>query len=79
MKWSLTWAAAGIMPSHRHDGAPLDKTDSKRKKLGLSPVAKGILLQIRGDWAFYKSFWFARVAREERMLLEVLHDPRQDP
>ena len=35
MKWSLTWAAAGIMPSHRHDGAPFDKTDSKRKKAWL--------------------------------------------
>ena len=54
MKWSLTWAA-GTMPSHRHDGTPFDKTDSKRKKLGLSPVAKGILLQIRGDCAFYKA------------------------
>lgn len=56
MKWSLTWAAAGIMPSHRHDGAPFDKTDSKRKKLGLSPVAKGILLQIRGDGLFTTRF-----------------------
>ena len=55
MKWSLAWAATGIMPSHRHDGAPFDKTDTTRKKLALSPVPKGILVQIRGDWAFYKA------------------------
>ena len=55
MKWSLAWAATGIMPSHRHDGAPFDKTDTTRQKLALSPVPKGILVQIRGDWAFYKA------------------------
>ena len=66
MKWSLTWAAAGIMPAHRHDGAPFDKTDSKRKKLALSPVARGILLQIRGDWAFYKAVFVCQGGKRRK-------------
>lgn len=55
MKWSLECAGAGLMPDRRHDGTPFGSKDIARRKQILQPVPRAFLLQIRGDWAYYKA------------------------
>jgi hypothetical protein len=49
--WSMQVLLGGFHPRHRHDGGPLQPTRKKLagKKLGF----QGVLLQARGDWAWY--------------------------
>lgn len=61
--WSMKVLCSGIMPSCRHDGQEWISSDKTRqpkiqnraKCSGLPIGLKAILVQIRGDWAFYKS------------------------
>lgn len=57
--WSLESLASGIHPSRRHDGQAWEKTfDCRRKKLSGKPLLlKGLLAEIRGDWAMYSSIF----------------------
>ena len=53
--WSMRMLLLGVMPSSRHDGKPWKDNDVARAQNGgkaLGFVAG--LLQVRGDWAFYK-------------------------
>ena len=54
--WSVKQLLLRLMPSVRHDGTPFDKSDSDdRKKVAGEILPFGAcLVQIRGDWAFYK-------------------------
>ena len=52
--WSFRFAAAGVFPSHRHDGSPWHATDGWRARLEGKPCPRAILGQVRGDWAFFK-------------------------
>ena len=50
----MTILLSGAFPSKRHDNTPWKKTDSSRKgKTG--PLGfTGLLMQLRGDWAFFR-------------------------
>ena len=53
--WSMIQLLHGKMPSVRHDGADFTSSDASRKKLvGKAIPLKAVLVQVRGDWAFYK-------------------------
>ena len=52
---SFTFLAAGIFPGARHDGSPWHEGESKRAKQAGKPCPRAVLLQVRGDWSFYKS------------------------
>lgn len=44
--------ADGVWPSVRHDGKPWNEQDSTRaNKAGLPLLARGVLIQLKGDWA----------------------------
>ena len=51
LMWSLQCLKDGQSPSTRHDGAPWKKSDQARARLKGQLPAKGILCEIRGDWA----------------------------
>ena len=59
--WSMRVLAQGKMPAARHDGVPFGSdpncVDHKSRlgNAGASLTAHACLVQIRGDWAFYKS------------------------
>ena len=61
--WSMKCLKEGTMPSCRHDGTDFNAVDKKRTKrissrtklAGESIGATACLVQVRGDWAFYKS------------------------
>ena len=57
--WSFESLAVGIMPSSRHDNRSWRKgVDARRSKLAGKPILlKGILAEIRGDWAMYSSIF----------------------
>ena len=55
VKWSLESAAAGLYPISRHDGTAFETTDTVRKKQAGKRLCTAALVQIRGDWSFYKS------------------------
>ena len=52
--WSCQCMASGVMPSCRHDASPFDRSDSKRAKLAGASAPKGILCEVKADWAFFK-------------------------
>ena len=54
ISWSFQCLAAGRFPNSRHDGSPWLAEDSWRKAKSLKPCARGALVEVRGDWAFYK-------------------------
>ena len=54
IKWSLQCCAEGCMPSCRHDGTPFTVQDTKRSKLQGKEFTPGVLVEVRGDWPFYK-------------------------
>ena len=56
ISWSFRSLAEGIMPSCRHDGSAWQASDVRRSKLAALPVGvRGVLAEVRGDWACYKS------------------------
>lgn len=53
--WSLRFCALGVFPSSRHDGEAWMPEDARRRALGGKPLgARALLVELRGDWAFYK-------------------------
>ena len=55
MKWSLQMLALGRWPEARHDGTPFTPDDKKRAKAaGQSLNCHGLLVELRGDWCFFK-------------------------
>ena len=50
--WSFKVLATGTMPSVDHEGNPLT---GKRKKLAGKTMPKGVLAEVRADWAYLKS------------------------
>ena len=63
LTWSMKCLKEGIMPCCRHDGTEFNNIDNKRTKnissratLARQSIgATACLVQVRGDWAFYKS------------------------
>ena len=54
--WSLRCCILGVMPSERHDSSPWLPSDAKRKRLLGKPIGcKAALVEVRGDWSFFKS------------------------
>ena len=54
--WSFRCLASGLMPDARHDGAAWFDSDGGRKKAAGGPLGvRGILAEVRGDWACFKS------------------------
>jgi len=54
VSWSFQLLAAGMFPMTRHDEEKWLSTDCwRKKKAGLS-IPKGILVEVKGDWAFMK-------------------------
>ena len=51
LAWSFQVLASGVMPACDHVGRPLT---GKRAKWAGKPVTKSLLIQFRGDWAWYK-------------------------
>ena len=49
--WSFQVLASGVMPACDHTGKPLT---GRRAKWAGKPVPKALLVQFRGDWAWYK-------------------------
>ena len=60
--WSLQHAAAGVAPLKRHDGAPWEQSEHRRRKrAGQGLGVRGVLCEIRGDWLmFAETFRFPR-------------------
>ena len=53
--WSMRHLLLGVWPSKRHDGQPWEKTDRSRARKGGQELGfHAGLLQVRGDWLFYK-------------------------
>ena len=53
--WSMRHLLLGVWPSRRHDGEPWERTDKHRARKGGQQLGfYAGLLQVRGDWAFYK-------------------------
>ena len=53
--WSMKQLMLGLWPGCRHDGRPWQPSDKTRQTYsGRQLGAHAALLQIRGDWAFYK-------------------------
>ena len=53
--WSLQACARGKFPSVRHDGSPWKKGEARRASMaGRSLGARPLLVEVRGDWAWYK-------------------------
>ena len=54
LQWSFRALLEGRMPTHRHDGRPWDSTDSWRRRCSGKTLPKGVLAELRGDWAMLK-------------------------
>jgi hypothetical protein len=55
LAWSFQCLTSGKFPACRHDGAPWTKADAKRSKQGGGPLGiRGLVVDIRGDWKFFK-------------------------
>jgi len=54
--WSMQMLAVGTWPARRHTGdAWLPSDKDRRKRAGQQFGFHGCLIQVRGDWAFYKA------------------------
>jgi len=51
LRWSLEILAAGRHPNARHDGSPWQPEDGSRQALAGSPLVRGALVLLKGDWA----------------------------
>ena len=77
--WSMRVLLLGRMPTKRHDGTPFNETDSSRRKQmsGAALEFHACLVQIRGDWAFYKGcFNFPSWSAEQICWLRRATKPR---
>ena len=55
LAWSFEALARGAMPAQRHDAEPWRRDDYPRRLHSNRPLGvRGILAEVRGDWAFYK-------------------------
>ena len=56
LAWSFGCLASGIFPGTRHDGAAWRaREDNKRSKVAGKPLGcKAFLVDVKGDWKFYK-------------------------
>lgn len=54
LTWSFQMLALGRWPSKRHDGSDFEPSDPFAKLAGRPLACRGLLCEIRGDWAFYK-------------------------
>lgn len=54
LRWSLTQLVLGRMPMHRHDGAAWGNEDRQRRLQAGQEIGRAVLVEIRGDWMFYK-------------------------
>lgn len=53
--WSLQACACGRFPSFRHDGSPWEAGEAHRASMaGRALGARPLLVEVRGDWAWYK-------------------------
>ena len=56
--WSFRCLFTGKWPSARHDGTPFTKDDKWRQgKASQNLPGKSVLMQVRGDWAWYKDIF----------------------
>ena len=55
LKWSLQAAASGVWAAYRHDHSAFGAFEFHRKKKAGQPLTRAILLQVKGDWSFYKN------------------------
>ena len=56
--WSFRHLAAGKFPTSRHDGEPWKAEDMGRSQQAGRPLgARGLLCQVRVDWAWYKQIF----------------------
>jgi hypothetical protein len=56
--WSLEVLLVGCWPTARHDNTPWDpNTDKHRRNRNGQFKFRGVLMQIRGDWAWYKQMF----------------------
>ena len=60
--WSMRCLATGQRPTCRHDGAPFDDQDSKRRFSQIGPGqgslgARAVLAEIRGDWKWLQKLF----------------------
>ena len=56
VQWSLEACALGVFPARRHDGAVFQRSDKQRAKQALKPLGcSAELVEVRGDWQFYKT------------------------
>ena len=53
VKWSFQCCASGLFPAVRHDGQPWK--EKSRAKLAGQKLVQAVLLQVKGDWSFYKN------------------------
>ena len=54
MVWSFVCMMQNFWPSARHDESPWEPTDKKRASF-MGPLGfYGAMLQVRGDWSWYK-------------------------
>jgi len=54
--WSFRALARGAHPSARHDGSEWGPGEAHRAKMSDRPVGvKGFLVELRGDWAWFKT------------------------
>ena len=55
--WSLQILFAGSWPTCRHDGSAWHRSDSSRAGLSGGLGVHAALMQVRGDWAYYKQLF----------------------
>ena len=56
LRWTLEAMSLGAFPYRRHDSRAWKAPDEQRAQLGGTPLAfRGMLLQIKGDWAEFSS------------------------
>ena len=72
--WSMQHAAAGFMPTCRHDSSAWQPTDKARAKISGSPLGvSAYLVEIRGDWAMRKDVFGFPGWRENSGICHVCH------
>ena len=64
--WSMQHLSAGTSPTSRHDGTVWATREETVRIAGGMSIAKGALLQIRGDWDFYSEVFRFRTASQDR-------------
>jgi hypothetical protein len=52
--WSLQMLMLGVWPTRRHDGSAWAPSDPSAQLAGTSLGCRGLVVEIRGDWAWFK-------------------------